>query len=285
MNQMQIQRDRQPGFFTVDVEDYYHIIGVTGAPQADTWDCIPARVEVGLDRLFEMMERHRVRGTLFFLGYIARRFPKLVRRALDLGHEVASHGLYHQKVRGMSAASFFSEAQDSRFLLEDIGGKEVIGWRSAGFLMDHTMPWYFDILVEAGYRYDSSMIPNRLGHQRMMPGDISMGTISKLTGDIYEFPLSVVKIAGIRAGLFGGVYLRFCPGNLLGRMADRVLQKQPLMIYIHPREVDPGHPKLEMNLLRRFKTYGFVAGVAEKLEILLGKTEYITLSGYLSRVN
>jgi len=275
---------RQVGFFTIDVEDYYHIIGVSGTPDISQWDGITPRVEVGLNRLFGLLERYSAKGTLFFLGCVAQRIPQLVRQAVALGHEVASHGMFHQDVRQMSAERFFAEARDSKHLLEDISGKKVRGWRSAGFLVNKTTPWYFDKLVEAGYRYDSSLIPNRLAHRRMLPGDIKVGEIATMRGFIHEFPLSVVRIMGFKAGLFGGVYLRFCPQNLLGRMADKVLQSEPLMIYIHPREVDPHHPQLEMNILRRIKTYGFMEGVERKLEILLNKAEFITLSEYLERV-
>jgi|GEM_PF-4100419 len=208
---------RQKGFFTIDVEDYHHIIGVSVTPGISQWDGMIPRVEVGLNRRFELMEWYQVRGTLFFLGYLARRFPETGRRALALGHEMASHGMYHQSVPGMTAERFLSEARDARLLLEDIAGMEVLGWRSAGFLVDGRSPWYFDQLAEAGYRYDSSLIPNRMRHKRMLADQIRLGRIGTAAGSIYEFPLSVVPIAGIETGLFGGVYLRFCPKGLLDR--------------------------------------------------------------------
>jgi len=273
-------KHRKPGFFTIDVEDYYHIIGVSGTPPISQWDSIPSRVEYGLHKLLDLLELHNVKATLFFLGYIAKRFPHLVTEAQAMGHEIASHGMYHLEVRLQTSEQFYQDARDSRLLLEDLSGVEVRGWRSAGFSMSQRTPWFFEKLLAAGYSYDSSVVPSRLGHHRLFVADSAPSRIGTGTGRIYEFPISVVNFMGIQVSMFGGCYLRFFPQKAIVTMADKTLKQRPLMIYIHPRELDQEHPRIKMNLVRRYKSYINLSTVPTKLETLLGLTNFLTLGEY-----
>ncbi len=269
-----------PGLFTIDVEDYYHIIGVRGTPPISAWDSISPRVEIGLTRLFEHLAEHNAKATCFFLGYIARRFPDLVKRAHSLGHEIASHGMYHQEVFKQSPEAFIEDANTSKKILEDTAGVEVKGWRSAGFTIDQNCKWIFDILSQIGYRYDSSLIPNRSKHRFLPNLRNSPFLVETSHGKMVEFPMSVGKMLNHSVCMFGGGYLRFFPLGLISSQADKLLQTKPLMIYIHPRELDKEHPRLKMNPFRYFKSYINLDSVPGKIENLLGKTTYITLDEY-----
>lgn len=274
------EKTRHPAFFTIDVEDYYHILGVSGTPPISEWDGIAPRVEIGLNRLFQLLSEHKVQATLFFLGYIARRFPGLVSKAADLGHEIASHGFFHQEVRNLSAEQFLNDARDSRLLLEDICGHPVRGWRSAGFSVSKSTPWFFDQLLEAGYSYDSSLVPNRGQHREYLEGDDKPGFMVTTSGRIYEFPISMADYGKFSLNMFGGGYLRFYPRPILKKEASRLLEQHPLLIYIHPRELDLEHPRIRMNLYRRFKSYVNLSTVPKKLQLLLELTDWQTLGQY-----
>lgn len=272
-----------PGFFTIDVEDYYHIIGVSGTPNIDEWDSIQPRVSYGFAKLLELLESRQVKATFFFLGYIAKRFPELVKEAHARGHEIASHGMYHQEVRYQTAADFLEDARESRLLLEDISGTEVLGWRSAGFSVNQDTPWFFEQLLEAGYKYDSSIVPNRTGHKRLFAADAAPAFICTGSGKIYEFPIGVADLGPLQVGMFGGGYLRFFPKQAIGKMAFRTLQSRPLLIYIHPRELDLDHPKIPMNIIRYVKSYINMSSVQAKLNMLLKITHFSTLGEYYAQ--
>lgn len=273
-------REKRPGFLTIDVEDFYHIIGVRGTPPVEAWDRLPSRVEIGLERYFELLAAKEVKATMFFLGYIARRHPGLVRRAIELEHEVASHGMYHREVSKIDSDEFYRDARESRLLLEDISGVKVRGMRSPGFSIGGATPWFFDRLLEAGYEYDSSALPIRWDRRSISGGSLAPGYVVCSGGRIFEFPITVARLLGLRVSMFGGGYLRFFPQWLISVMARKVLHEYPLTIYIHPREIDPGHPRIEMNAYRKFKSYINLASVPAKLEMLMGSTRFLRMGDY-----
>ncbi|PKN78416.1 MAG: hypothetical protein CVU48_08345 [Candidatus Cloacimonetes bacterium HGW-Cloacimonetes-1] len=271
---------KHPVIFTIDVEDYYHILDVPGTPRISDWDQIPSRVEYGFNRLLDLLVSRNQHCTMFFLGYIARRFPDLVKRAREHGHEIASHGMYHTMVSKQTAAQFATDATDSRQLLEDLCGTAVTGWRSAGFSPNLQTSWYFEELVKSGYRYDSSLVPNRTQHQSLGSVQLAPYPIHTPSGRLLEFPISVATIAGRQVNMFGGGYLRFFPAWLIAQQARKVRAERPLIVYIHPRELDPGHPKLRMNALRHCKSYINMNSVPAKLHLLLDNSVCVTAGEY-----
>ncbi len=277
MENMEALRQQHPLLFTIDVEDYFHIIGVSGTPPVSTWDSLPGRVEHGLRALFELLGRHHAKATLFFLGYMAKRYPHLVREANALGHEIASHGMSHEEVNTLGRERFLQDAEGSRKLLEDICSREVWGWRSAGFSVDEGTPWFFDTLLKAGYFYDSSLVPTRRDHRELFGAEAFP---AMLGSGIYEFPVGVADVLGNKLNMFGGGYLRFFPAPLVEQMARRTLARRPLVVYIHPREMDSGHPRVRMNLYRRFKSYVNMDSVPGKLERLLNLARCETLGSF-----
>lgn len=255
-----------PAIFTVDVEDWFHILGVAGTPPIEEWDRLPSRVEANFRRLLDLFDAAGVQITCFFLGWVAERFPSLVREAAARGHEIASHGYGHRLVYEQSPTDFYEDALKTRLLLEDLGGGPVQGYRGAGFSVTKDTPWFFEELVKAGYEYDSTLFPAARGHGGLRSDRYGPYRIETPSGPLLEFPITVTDVWGSPRCFFGGGYLRLFPYPLVRLMARRVLAEgRPVIFYAHPREIDPDHPRLAMNLQRRFKSYVGLRGMEGKI--------------------
>ena len=174
--------------FSIDVEDWFNLSGTGAEPPPSEWDGLESRLERNFRGLLELLAESNATATCFVVGYFAKRFPQLVREAVAAGHEIASHGYFHRLIYQMSAVEFCEDARATRELLEDVSGKPVRGFRAPAFSVTERTPWFFDKLVEAGYRYDSSVFPAL--HQT---GGLATGTFAPYTaklspGAIEEFP-------------------------------------------------------------------------------------------------
>jgi polysaccharide deacetylase family protein (PEP-CTERM system associated) len=256
--------------FTVDVEDWFHILDLPSAPGIEQWDQLPSRLEGNFLRLLDLLEEAGSVSTCFFLGWVAHRFPHLVREAARRGHEVASHGYAHRLAYRMSPLEFYRDALKARQVIEDAAGCPVYGYRAAGFSLTSRTPWLHEKLVEAGYLYDSSVFPARRNHGGLTGAKREPGWVRTPAGEIAEFPVTVVPLLGARLCLFGGGYLRLAPLGLIARMARRVLREgRPVIFYLHPREIDPEQPRLPMPVARRIRCYVNIGGTAHKVATLL----------------
>jgi polysaccharide deacetylase family protein (PEP-CTERM system associated) len=254
--------------FSVDVEDWFHILDLTEGPGMDEWARLPSRVDGNFRRMLDLFDQHGARVTCFFLGWIAERHPDLVREAVRRGHEVASHGYAHQLVFEQSPEQFLADIRRAKSIIEDAAGTAVHGYRSPGFSCTADTPWFFDKLEEAGYLYDSSVFPARRGHGGMEEARCEPHVIEGHR--LVEFPISVTRVAGRNMCFFGGGYLRLFPYPLVRSMARRVLEDaRPVVFYVHPREIDPAHPRLDMPVLRRFKSYVNLRTTETKIHGLL----------------
>jgi polysaccharide deacetylase family protein (PEP-CTERM system associated) len=204
--------------FSIDVEDWFHILDLPSTPELQTWDSLPSHVEKNFTILLDLFDRAQIHGTCFFLGWVAERYPRLVREASARGHEIASHGYGHRLVYEMTEEEFLKDALKSKKIVEDITGKPVIGFRSAGFSTTESTPWYFDKLIEAGYRYDSSVFPAPRGHGGWRTNHLAPYRIGGSNGQIVEFPISVARFMGRSFCFFGGGYLRLFPYFLIKKM-------------------------------------------------------------------
>lgn len=258
-----------PVIFSVDVEDWFHILDV-GAPAIEDWERLPSRVEANFRRLLDLFATAGVKITCFFLGWVAARFPHLVREAAAQGHEVASHGFGHRLVYDQSPGEFFEDVRRARLLLEDLLGKAVQGYRGPGFSVTQDTPWFFEELVKAGYAYDSSVFPAARGHGGLQSGRYGPYRVQTASGPLVEFPVTVTVVGGRPRCFFGGGYLRLFPYPVVRLMTRRVLQEgRPAVFYAHPREIDPDHPRLPMNLKRRFKSYVGLRSMEGKIRRVL----------------
>jgi len=272
-----------PSVLTVDVEDWFHILDLPATPPCETWDALPSRVEMNFRKLLELLARNNVRATCFFLGWVAERFPQLVREAAAQGHEIASHGYSHQLAYHMLPEEFLQDIQRARLILEDVSGQPVLGYRAPGFSASKFTPWFFMKIVEAGYRYDSSVFPGSSGHGGMADCPLAPYVVSHHpTSALLEFPMSVIQTPMLSLCFFGGGYLRLFPWRLTKFMAARVRkQGRPVIFYVHPREIDPGHPRLPMNAMRAFKSYVNLGTTYSKLEHMVQELEFTTFQDLL----
>jgi polysaccharide deacetylase family protein (PEP-CTERM system associated) len=247
-------QNSQQCIFSVDVEDWFHILDVPGAPELSSWSRLPSRVEANFLRLLDLFSEESRQVTCFFLGWIAERFPQLVREAVARGHEIASHGYSHRLVYSLTRTEFRADAMRSRLLLEDISGTPVIGYRAPGFSSTEATPWFFPELCATGYVYDSSVFPAKRGHGGNPNSQLRPHFVAGEA--LIELPASVAEIGPARMCFFGGGYLRLFPYSVIRHMGRRLMASgAPLMFYIHPREIDPQHPRLPMPYTRRFKSY------------------------------
>lgn len=269
--------------FSIDVEDWFHILDLPSTPGISSWDSLPSSVEKNFLRLLDLFDESGVATTCFFLGWIAERFPHLVREAERRGHEIASHGYAHRLVYEMSEQDFLEDALRSRQILEDLGGRAVAGYRSSGFSVTKQTPWFFEALVRAGYQYDSSVFPASRAHGGMDEGPCAPYRVSAGSPGLIEFPISVATVFGRRLCFFGGGYLRLFPGFVIHRMARKVLSEgRPVVFYIHPREIDPHHPRLSMSPGRRFKSYVNLKGTEAKIQSILDEFRFQTFAQFIT---
>lgn len=269
--------------FSVDVEDWFHILDVPSAPDLSEWDSLPSHVESSFLKLLDLFAEKEARVTCFFLGWVAEKFPHLVRIAERQGHEVASHGYAHRLVYQMGPKKFLEDASKSKSIIEDIVGHEILGYRSSGFSVTEETPYFFDGLIEAGYRYSSSVFPALRPHGGLRTAKYAPYRVSKNGAALIEFPITVKKVLSRPLCFFGGGYLRLFPYSLIRQMTLAVLREgRPVVFYVHPREVDPDHPRLPMNLTRRFKSYVNLRTTLGKIRQLITDFEVTTFEHFLA---
>jgi polysaccharide deacetylase family protein (PEP-CTERM system associated) len=279
-----LEAPRSPAFiFSVDVEDWFHILDLRDGPPRDSWPSLPSRVEQNLHRVLDLLDEHRTTVTMFFLGWIAERFPHLVREAQARGHEIASHSHAHRLVYSMSPAEFIADARRARAVLQDISGEPVAGFRAPGFSVTAATPWFFEALLEVGHSYDCSVFPAPRGHGGYPMAERAPHVVSSSGGALLELPASVATVLGRRICFFGGGYLRLFPAGIICAMTKRVhAEKLPVIFYLHPRDIDPDQPRLPMPALRSFKCYAGLGTTYAKLQILLNTFPFISVREYLA---
>ncbi len=265
--------------FTIDVEDWFHVLDLASTPSLPDWDRLPGFVERDFLRLLDILESSGVRATCFFLGWIARRYPHLVRAAQLRGHEIASHGFSHSLAPPMSPAEFRADAALARAGLAQCAGERVLGFRCPGFSLTPSTEWVFDELIAAGYAYDASVFPASRAHGGWPGQSLLPSRITRPGGSLVEFPMTVARLAGRQFCFFGGGYLRLFPISLIEFMTELVLgENRPVIFYVHPREINPAQPRLPMSRWRRFKTYVNLAGTEVKLRRILARGNFATLA-------
>jgi len=264
---------------SVDVEDWFHILEAASAPDISQWNSLPSCVERNFRKLLDLFSEKNVRVTCFFLGYVAERYPHLVKEALDRGHEIASHGYAHRLIYTMTPQAFLEDARKSKHILESISGQSVRGYRAPGFSVTADTPWFFEELLEGGYQYDSSVFP--APRQR---GGLNTNKYSPhlIEDKLMEFPITVAEVLGKRFCFFGGGYLRLFPYPVVRQMSRKVLgENRPVVFYVHPREIDPDHPRLSLGLARTFKSYVNLKTTEPKLRNILDEFQVTTFAEFI----
>jgi len=262
----------RPGhMLSFDVEEYFQVEAAAARLPAKEWELWPDRLAPAVDQILELLDEYRAKATFFVLGWVAEHQPEIVRRIACAGHEIASHGVSHRMLHGMTPQEFRGELTDSRSRLEDLGGRPVVGFRAPTFSVTTRTSWALDVLAEMGFLYDSSIFPIR--HDRYgVPGAPRWAHWARGPGGgrILEIPPLVLRIAGWNVPIGGGGYLRLFPVRLVTcalRAAERA--GWPGMIYVHPWELDPGQPELPMSRLSRWRHRVGLSRTDRKLRHLL----------------
>jgi polysaccharide deacetylase family protein (PEP-CTERM system associated) len=223
-----------------------------------------------------------VRGTFFLLGWIARYHPEVVRSIADAGHEIASHGFWHEQVTAQEPADFLDDVRSSKCELEDVTGMAVLGYRAPSFSIIPGWEWAFDALIEAGYRYDSSLFPIRRRGYGYPSALRAPHLIERPCGTLAEFPLATTKILGYPLPAAGGGYLRQFPFAVIRRAFREATERgESATFYIHPWEIDPEQPRLAVSHLNRIRHYRGLDCALERIERLLEEFSFGGIASYL----
>jgi polysaccharide deacetylase family protein (PEP-CTERM system associated) len=242
---------------TIDVEDYFQVSAFAPHIERDSWPGRECRVEANVERILAILADGNVEATFFTLGWIAERYPAMVRRIVAGGHELASHGYSHLRASDQTRAEFSDDITRSKALLEDIGGQQVTGYRAPSFSIGSANLWALDVLKSAGYRYSSSIYPIKHDHYGM-PDAPRFAFYPNGPDGLLEVPITTVRLMQRNLPAGGGGYFRLLPYALSRWMMQRVNQadRQPAIFYFHPWEIDPGQPRPDgVGAKSRFRHY------------------------------
>src|SRR5258705_5142864 len=240
---------------TIDVEDYFQVSALAPYIPRSQWEAIPCRIEQNIARILEMLDEHKVKATFFTLGWVAERYPELVRRLAADGHEVASHGYAHERATNQSPDAFLADIRLAKMVLEDITGSEAKGYRAPSFSVGAANLWAPACIEQAGYLYSSSVYPIAHDHYGM-PDSPRFAHVS--FGKLLEIPLSTVRVFRKNLPAAGGGYFRLLPYSISRWCIQRVngIDKQPAIFYFHPWEIDPEQPRVPgVSAKTRFRHY------------------------------
>ncbi len=254
---------------TIDVEDYFQVSAF--APHIDRadWDSRECRVEHNIDRILKLLGEEQTKATFFTLGWVAERYPQMVRRIVSEGHELASHGYGHQRASDLTEAEFFHDVSHAKALLEDIGGQQVQGYRAPSFSIGTGNLWALDTLLRAGYRYSSSIYPVKHDHYGMPDAP---RFAHQIRDGLMEVPPTTLRLFNRNLPSSGGGYFRLLPYALSRWMLQQVNQRdaESAIFYFHPWEIDPGQPRVSgIDLKTRFRHYVNIGRTEQRLARLL----------------
>jgi polysaccharide deacetylase family protein (PEP-CTERM system associated) len=276
-------RTRPRHALSFDVEEYFQVANLRGHFSRESWERVSPRVDVGMDVILSALEKHGAHATFFFLGWIAERHPALVRRCLDAGHEIASHGYEHLFLQDLGPEQLNEDLARTEAALMAAGAPRPIGFRASTFTLTRATWWAFDVLAARGYRYDSSVHPVRhpvYGIPNFEPG-ISSVRSSNGT-EIVEFPVSTYPIFGRNFPFAGGGYFRLLPVAVTQRMLAGLENRgRPGAFYMHPWEFDPEQPRVDAPFLKRFRHYLNLDRTGARLEHMLARFQFTTMADVL----
>ena len=296
-------------YLTIDVEDYFQVHALSKVIKPEDWDRYECRVEKNTYYILDLLDSYRstqnsYRATFFVLGWIAERYPKLIKDIHGRGHEIASHGYAHQVIYNQTPQEFRQDIGRAKKILEDLIGSEVIGYRAPTYSITQKTLWALNILAEEGYKYDSSVFPIKHDYYGI-PSAPRFPFIWKLSNGkgpeviessefkiqhskfhtLLEFPMSTVSILNRRFPCSGGGYFRILPYFLTRLFLDRINNEgKSFIFYLHPWELDPGIPVVrDISFLSKFRTYVNLSKTKIRFRRLLKDFKFVPVSSYLGR--
>ena len=258
---------------TIDVEDYFQVSAFAPHIPRSDWPTRECRVERNVDLILAMLDQHETKATFFTLGWIAERYPELIRRIVAEGHELASHGYGHERASEQTAAAFFADINLAKLILEDLAGQEVKGYRAPSFSIGQHNLWAFDCLERAGYRYSSSIYPIRHDHYGMPDAPRHAHAV----GGLLEVPATTLRFLNRNWPASGGGYFRLMPYGVSRWMLRRVNHVDQLaaVFYFHPWEIDADQPRIPgISAKTRFRHYVNIHRMEARLNRLLGDFQW-----------
>ncbi|AKJ93901.1 polysaccharide deacetylase [Thioalkalivibrio versutus] len=267
---MQTQSADRPNALTVDVEDYFQVSALAPRIPRDTWDTRECRIERNLDRILQLFDQSGAQATFFTLGWIAERYPHAIRRIVDAGHELASHGYGHERVTDLAPAAFRADIERAQRILEDLSGAPVRGYRAPSFSIGEGNLWALEVLREAGLEYSSSIYPVHHDHYGMPKAP--RHPHRPMPAGVLELPPATLRMGGRNLPAAGGGYFRLLP-YVMSRGALRrigALDGMPAVFYFHPWEIDPDQPRVSgLGARSRFRHYVNLHRMESRLKRLL----------------
>lgn len=254
---------------TIDVEDWFQVSAMAPYIRRSDWDTRECRVERNVERILALLDERQVKATFFTLGWVAERYPQLVRRIVDGGHELASHGHGHERASDLTPAALREDVGRAKQVLEDIAGVPVLGYRAPSFSISERNLWAFDTLAEAGYRYSSSLYPIRHDHYGMPDAP---RFAHRRDNGLLEIPITTLRVRERNFPSSGGGWFRLMPYAMTRWIIRRVnaRDRQAAIFYFHPWEIDPGQPRVPgIDAKTRFRHYVNIGRTEGRLQQLL----------------
>ncbi|MEY2942773.1 MAG: hypothetical protein RLY97_787 [Pseudomonadota bacterium] len=270
---------------SVDVEDWFQVGAFENIIDRGSWDGLADRVERNCAVILDMFAAADVKATFFTLGWVAKRHGPLMRRIVDAGHELASHGWDHQRVFAMDAKLFALDLQRAQKMLEDASGQKIIGYRAPSFSIDSRTPWAYEVLAQAGYTYSSSVAP--IAHDHYGWREAPRFAFKPLAwSDLVEIPVTTAEIGNRRMAAGGGGFFRVLPYRFSSWAIRKVnaQDQRPAVFYFHPWEIDADQPRVDNAPLRsRLRHYTNLEGMEDKLRRLVGEFAWGRMDDLASR--
>lgn len=269
---------------TVDVEDYFHVSAFADVVTRDDWERLESRVERNTDRLLALFEYADVRATFFVLGWVAERFPQLIRRIGEHGHELASHSFDHGLVYDKTPDSFRADLRRAARAIGEATGVQVTGYRAPSYSVTTRSLWALDVLAEEGYAFDSSVYPIHHDRYGIPSWPRRIERLERRDGTLWELPGSTVRVAGSNLPMGGGGYFRLLPyrWTSMGIRRLNTQETHPAIFYLHPWEIDPDQPRLSAGLVSRWRHYTNLHRTEPRLRRLLKEFRFGTIADVLS---
>lgn len=268
---------------TIDLEDYFQVVAFANGNGAGDWDTRTSRVEANTFRLLDILAANQSKATFFTVGWIAEKFPNLIRRIAEFGHEIACHSYYHRLVYSLTPPEFTEDTRRAKQVLEQATGVSVRGYRAPSFSITPSIPWAFDILVQLGFTYDSSIFPIKHIEHGMPRGPRFAFRLQTPSGPIVEFPMPTLSFAGVRAPFGGGAYFRFLPYRFTrwGIRYVNQVENHAVCVYLHPWELDTAQPPMKGSFTARTRHYWGLQQTENKLKRLLADVDFSPLGSVI----
>ena len=268
--------------FTVDVEEHFQVLALAPYVPRDRWESLESRVVRNVDRLLDLLARHGATGTFFTLGWLAERQPVMVRAIAAAGHEMASHGYDHRRVTEQTPEAFRESVHRTKAIIEGLTGQPCLGFRAPNYSIVAGREWALDVLIEEGYRYDSSLFPVRRPGYGYAGGGRDPYWLERAGGRLLEVPPATLRRLGLNLPAAGGAYFRLLPYGLVrAALRDAARRGMPGTFYLHPWEYDPDQPRFPVKALTRIRHYGGLGRTWSRLERLLGEFRFTSIASRL----